>query len=132
MSFVLYLTNLSVITLCETWLNETIPNCWITPPNYNLFRLDRKTKKRGGGLCVFIKSKYECNSIKYEHLNSCVKEIELMVLEICLPSTTPIILISCYRPPCENVDRALDVIRSTPNEISMKSEVYFFFFNSFI
>lgn len=47
-----------------------------------------------------------------------------MVLEICLPSTVPIILISCYRPPNENVDRALEVIRSTLNEIPMNNEVY--------
>lgn len=47
-----------------------------------------------------------------------------MVLEVCLPSTTQLILISCYRPPSENVDTALDVIRSVISEIPTKNEIY--------
>lgn len=113
-----------VISLCETWLNRTIPDCWVTPPNYKLYRFDRMTKRRGGGLCVLIKNKYDCNSTKFEHLNICTKEIELLVLEICLPSRVPIILISCYRPPGENVDKALEILRSTLTEIPTKCELY--------
>lgn len=50
--------------------------------------------------------------------------MELMVLEICLPNTIPIVLVSCYRPPSENVEIALDRLKSVMNEIPTNCEIY--------
>lgn len=88
------------------------------------YRLDRKAGRRGGGLCMFVKSKYDCDSLKYSHLNFSTKEVQLFVLEICLPSTTPIVVINCYRPPSENVDIALDELKRVMDGINLSHEIY--------
>lgn len=116
--------NCEVISLCETWLNKCISNRWLSLANYDLYRLDRSTRRKGGGLCVYNKSKNSCNSTKYKHLNTSLNEIELMVLDICLPSTTPIVLLSCYRPPSENVETATERFRCVINEIPTNCEIY--------
>lgn len=72
-----------VINVCETWLNSSIKNEWLALSGYELFRLDRKQKRRGGGICIYVKDNYRCDALKYQHLNISVKEIELLVIEIC-------------------------------------------------
>lgn len=84
-----------VISICESWLSDKIPDDRITLQNYSLFRHDRCIKRRGGGLCIYVKNKYICNSSKYNHLNFSNNDLELMTVKICLPSTTPIIIINC-------------------------------------
>ena len=49
-----------VIIISESWLTPAIPDSSIAIPGYNLVRQDRlhQTKRRGGGLCVFVDSKF--------------------------------------------------------------------------
>lgn len=42
-----------IVCVSETWLGKTIPNTLISIPNNHLFRQDRTTPKKGGGLCVY-------------------------------------------------------------------------------
>lgn len=113
-----------VINVCETWLNSSITNEWLSLPGYELFRFDRKLKRKGGGLCTYVKDKYKCDALKYKHLNVSVKEVELMILEICLPATRPMIIVNCYRPPSENVDSALNEIKKVLDEVPLDDELY--------
>lgn len=113
-----------LISLCETWLGKNTLDGWILLQSYNLFRQDRTLARRGGGLAIYVKDKYNCNTTKYKHLCTSQKEIEVLVLELCLPATKPIIVLNCYRPPAENVDVALKQIRQILEQIPVDNEVY--------
>lgn len=47
-------SNLLACGLSETWLNNNVHNKLISINGFNLVRLDRVTKKRGGGLLFYI------------------------------------------------------------------------------
>lgn len=91
--------NLSPSCLCETWTNSPILNSWLSIVDYSLFRLDCKNKRKGGGLCIYTKAKYMCNDIKYNYLNVSNNDDEMLVLDLCLPATKPIVVNNCHRPP---------------------------------
>lgn len=46
---------LIAIGISETWLNDNLHDSLYKISNYSLFRLDRKTGKRGGDIAVFVK-----------------------------------------------------------------------------
>lgn len=97
-----------VICLWETWLTANLPDDWVAIDDYTLIRLDRCSKRKGGGVCIYVKNKYQCNSVKYNHLNSSNSDVELLGVEIILPSTTPLFVLNCYRPPSGNLDAAMN------------------------
>jgi hypothetical protein len=47
--------NIDIFCGCETWLSDDIPNNFIAK-NYTIYRRDRVTNTRGGGVIVGIKS----------------------------------------------------------------------------
>ena len=50
-------TKPDVIIATETWLDPTISNSQIFPPNYNIYRKDRKVNTTGGGVLIAINDK---------------------------------------------------------------------------
>ena len=52
--------NLNVLTLSETWLDESICDAEVSFPGYNLLRQDRN--RHGGGVAIFISA-----SIRFTH-----------------------------------------------------------------
>ena len=56
-------TKPDVIIATETWLDPTITNSQIFPPNYNIYRKDRKGTKTGGGVLIAINDKYLSSEI---------------------------------------------------------------------
>lgn len=45
---------LDLLCLCETWLNASVHDNLISLPGFNLYRFDRLTGRRGGGLCMYV------------------------------------------------------------------------------
>jgi hypothetical protein len=58
-----YSTKPDVIIATETWLDPTITNSQIFPPNYNIYRKDRTGNKIGGGVLIPINDKYLSSEI---------------------------------------------------------------------
>lgn len=114
-----------IICISETWLNEKISDNWLLLDNFLIYRLDRCTKRKDGGLCIYVTNKYICNAVKYNHLNSSNADIEIMIVEVCLPSTTPMVIMNCYRPPAGNVENALTQIQHVLDSIPLTNEIYF-------
>lgn len=56
-------TKPDVIIATKTWLDPTITNSQIFPPNYNIYRKDRKGNKTGGGVLIAINDKYLSSEI---------------------------------------------------------------------
>ena len=52
---IVLLNQFDVITLTETWLNNCISDYEVIPNGYQIFRKDRSTGKRGGGVLLAVK-----------------------------------------------------------------------------
>lgn len=44
-----------IILLCETWLDDSVPDDAISISGYQMFRCDRKSTKTGGGLLAYVR-----------------------------------------------------------------------------
>ena len=53
-------SGMDVIIISEKWLTPSIPDAALCVPGFNLIRQDRYhvSGKRGGGLCVYVNSKF--------------------------------------------------------------------------
>ena len=86
-------TNVAVITISETWLDNSIISSEVAIEGYNLIRCDRD--RQGGGVCAYIR-----NDIAFkERFDLDNASLECLWFEILLPKTKPIVLGACYRPP---------------------------------
>lgn len=112
-------SSIDVICLSETWLHTIINNSLIPTSDYNIFRVDRKTKnktttkaKRGGGLCVFVTKKFE---VEFNGTSDSVisnENLELMYIKINPPHQKSIKVFLTYRPPSGNISEALNSIKT--------------------
>ena len=55
--------NFDILALSESWLSSTATNAEVELEGYKLFRQDR-LKKRGGGVCVYIKTSLKTKALK--------------------------------------------------------------------
>ncbi len=102
-------TTAAVISISETWLDETITNQEIQIDNYSVVRSDRS--RNGGGVCMFIR-----NDIAFSILEDLkIEDMESIFVEILLPKTKPIVIGTCYRPPKQTC--FLDLLQQTLNKI---------------
>ena len=82
-----------ILTLSETWLNESISDTEISIPGYNLFRLDRE--KNGGGVAVHARE--EIQLVRRDDLE--MKGVEGLWLELFLPKSRGVLIGTFYRSP---------------------------------
>lgn len=89
-------TNVDVMCITETWLDEHISNDVINVDGYSIIRKDRKDKK-GGGVLIYVNS-----DIVFKEREDLVtsKDLEMIWIEIFCENTKNNHLVSCvYRPP---------------------------------
>lgn len=84
---------LDVLTLSETWLNETIDDAKLAVEGYVLIRKDRRYGN-GGGVAAYIKS----NHAFTERPELCCNNLEVLWFEINIPKSKPVLIASVYRP----------------------------------
>lgn len=101
--------NLIAIGLCETWLNDKLHDELLCIEGFNLYRYDRRLKKRGGGLAIYVDDKYKVDTVSdiYNVSNS---DIELFSLIINMPKQKNFIFTVVYIPPNANHTKALEEI----------------------
>ena len=88
----------AVITISESWLDESQTDESIKIDGFNVLRRDRISKSKGGGVCAYIS-----NDIAYNHrVDLQNTQLEDLWLELLLPSTKPIFVGVCYRAPKNN------------------------------
>ena len=115
-------SGIDMISLSETWLNETINSNLVS---IAFIRHDRVCKennnvKRGGGLCCYIKDNIHVSHIKFDVFNISSKDIEVLWISLILPNSKKIIIGNVYRPPqgdpkmlCDTLDAKLIAIRDS-------------------
>ena len=50
-----------IMTLSETWLDETVTDLEMCPVGYDLFIDRRNTNQRGGGVAIILSSNIHCS-----------------------------------------------------------------------
>lgn len=114
-----------IFAVGETWLHANIDDSLIQSDGYNFIRLDRQTKrpsgtiKAGGGVGVYLKSSYEAQ--KYENLQISDENLELLPLTIRAGKRKSINLFVVYRPPTGDLNKAINYIKKTIDDVKTLS-----------
>ena len=118
------------LNISETWLQEQLPDHFVGITNYSLVRSDRTlilpdgSVKGGGGICTYIKQ--GLNFTVITDLSICNNDIEMSVIEYCLPQTRKIYILNVYRPPSGDVDNYLKNIQECINTLRTSGKMDFF------
>ena len=87
-------TNPDIVIATETWLDPTITNNQVFPPNYTVWRKDRENSK-GGGVLIAVKN-------RPTYLSSDVPELqttcEIIWIKINIVSCNTLYICSFYNP----------------------------------
>ena len=86
--------NPDIIVGTESWLNDTISTGEIFPPCYNVFRRDRETEQRGGGVFIAVKNTLLACAEPDLQTNS-----EIIWISIQVKGISPLYIGAFYRPP---------------------------------
>ena len=111
-------SNVDVLLLGETFLNQAVDSIHLQIQGYRLHRFDRDAgsgKRGGGGLAAYIRNHYN-----FEVLNEwqlCCPDIEYFWLKLNLPDTRPTFISCIYRPPSGNAENALQLIENKIEDI---------------
>lgn len=111
-SIILRDSDIDIINFNESWLGKDNPNSLYRLENYKIYRNDRANRKKGGGLCTYVHCSLKCNAQTYQALNMSNEHLECLILDIELPQTKPIIIISVYRPPSGKVADAIELLQN--------------------
>ena len=100
----------AVISVTETWLDDSVCDGEIAIDNYSVVRRDRN--RNGGGVCVYVRQDFAF-AVRRDLLSS----NEFLFIDLLLPKTKPIIIGTIYRPPkqcnfLEQFEEALTYLRS--------------------
>ena len=105
-------TNISVLAITGTKLDNIVSNEELKIDDYNLFWSDRN--KNGGGIACYIK-----NNIAHNWQSSIFENIANIVLDILLPKSKPITMGIIFRPP-NQVD-FIDHFNNAPGKLPIQS-----------
>ena len=88
-------TKLDLLCISETWLHEKINDNMINVPGYTIVRHDRNSNKRGGGVCIYVRS-----NMSFTCRDDLINDVlEAVWIEIPRTRTDQLIIGCLYRPP---------------------------------
>ena len=115
---------IDIINVSESWLKDNTDPKIFTLDGYNIIRQDRHTATSGGGLISYVANKYKINTNKYAHLNTNNKDFEMLIYDIELPRSRPMVIISCYKPPHIKYDIANEKLSTAIDNINNNVELF--------
>ena len=118
--------SMDVILISETWLVPSIPDSALKIPGYNFIRQDRNHPdgKRGGGLCIYVKSIYKIDFLE-DCFNKVTEDFELIGIAIKHPNIKPFNVVGIYRPPSGKQHVFIKYLNDNlPNLISDRRETF--------
>ena len=107
---------IAVLSITETWLDNSYTDQSIKIDGYNLLRRDRDTF--AGGVCVYIREDLAFNA-RSDLQND---NLEDLWVEILLPRCKPIVIGTCYKAPDNN--NLTESLENTLNLVNPESEIY--------
>ena len=125
-------SNLSIMSISETWLNPNLTNNLIHIPRYVCYRQDRmwmenNLPKKGGGVCCYVKNDICASDTEINRFNRSTKDIEILWITLNIPNCKKIIIANIYRPPQGNVKIFCDLLDNMVEEINTGNKSYEFF-----
>ena len=111
-------SNISILWITETKLDNSVNNDKVEINSYNLMWSDKNKKE--GGIAFCIK-----NSISFNYHESLIRNLENILVDFLLPESKPITLDIIYRPP-EQWSFIDDFKIALKELASQCNEVYFF------
>ena len=87
-----------ILTLNETRLNNSIPDCEVQMPDYDIIRSDRN--RNGGGVAVYITT-----VITYTIRKDLLQDpLEFLCIEVKKPKSKPLLILTWYRPSSAKIE----------------------------
>ena len=87
-----------ILTLNETRLDDSVLDCEVEIPGYDIFRRDRN--RNGGGVSMYIRK----NIPHSNREDLAVENIELICIEVKKPKSKPLLIATWYRPPNSSIE----------------------------
>ena len=117
--------SVDIALVVETWFKAKHSDAEISIPGYTLYRRDRVGKRKGGGLCAYVKSGISCSVLNLEQNN---QEIEIMWLALSCSSYSIIVCV-CYHPPTPVYHTAefVDLLKNNIDAVADKHTADFIF-----
>lgn len=116
--------NPDLLCLSETWLSDKIPDGLIELPGYSVFRADRLTHKRGGGLACYVNNNivegFDAN--KHRTIWKSNEHIELQLFELKIRHIKKMIIVNVYRPPAGKLQNFMDELYNALYSIDRLNE----------
>ena len=118
-------SNATIITMSETWLNELFDQSYNIIEGYVAVRQDREwgDRKKGGGICSYIKTGINFSEHKYKRFNTNCVNLESQWISIKQNVGREIIIVNCYRPPQGTVKEGLDLLNKGLNELDLNKVI---------
>lgn len=117
-----------VVIVTETWFTSKHEDSCVAIDNYNLYRRDR-VKRKGGGVCAYIRSDIKCEFMNNNNNNSHNDNIEVMWLK-CHFKSNVYCVACCYHPPNPRyepklfVNELLDGVERFVNNVGNSADEY--------
>jgi hypothetical protein len=106
--------NDSVIAITESWLNNSVNDNEILNSNYVIYRRDRQTNCRGGGIVLAVKHTLVSTLV---HSDS---ENEIIAVSVSMSQNRSVLFILCYRPPSSDLNNFVNSLNTVLSTLSGK------------
>ena len=117
-------SGLAVCRVSETWMNEMLPDKFVSVEGYKLMRHDRRwstgnnnKRKKGGGVGIFIKNNLTCSAHELDRLNISTKDVEGQWIVLSPTFQKKIVIGNLYRPPAGNFEAFCDYLDSCLTQV---------------
>ena len=108
-----------VLTLSESWLENSVHDCEVSIPGYDVLRQDRGQNKRGGGTMMYIR-----NGVPFRHREDIATTyIESCWIEICKPKAKTMLIGCVYRAPDALLDCSIEELEKSLLNVSTNYEI---------
>ena len=104
--------DIDILLFSETWLNDTDDDSLYEFPRYNMYRLDRVSIYRGGGLCAHVDESISCSADKFKFLNRGNENIEVQWLLSVKGNSKRALICNVYRPPSGSLIVFCDTLKA--------------------
>ena len=134
-------SGITVFTISESWLNDSMPDKLLEIEGYETVRQDRtwrdvgtngtQNPKKGGGLVCYINKGIKYSDLNLKHLNSSSKDLEMMWVKLSLENVRPIVIVTVYRPPQGSYKQCCDLISEAFDRADLKDNSDIFLLGDF-
>lgn len=100
-----------ICAVTESWLNQSDMSDLVSIPGYNIYRKDRSSVNRGGGVCVWVKNFFHVFVFSSENHPDFLDSVWLAVSDL------RILFICVYLPPGPDVQMSVDTDLFLTNNI---------------